>query len=189
MVFIYYSFAMISFHLKILCFNVHQQTDCEREAAVCLMRKYTYAKSVLLLVFIFSRTISILKQTRRPMSMLLSVCQPYLQTKRRVALSRVMQLLSSREMEKVYDENVHITPEMKDLPRTITVNEKELCKYFAPDNHVKVVSGTQECATKVEQHVLIILSDTTKEHIRVFADDVVESSEVTTKLGVELLSE
>lgn len=49
------------------------------------------------------------------------------------------------------------------------MNEKELCKYFEPGNHVKVVSGTQEGATgmvvKVEQHVLIILSDTTKEHV------------------------
>ncbi|OAY23542.1 putative transcription elongation factor SPT5 homolog 1 [Manihot esculenta] len=87
-------------------------------------------------------------------------------------------------VEKVDEENVHIKPEMKDLPRTIAVNEKELCKYFEPGNHVKVVSGTQEGATgmvvKVEQHVVIILSDTTKEHIRVFADDIVESSEVTT---------
>ncbi|KAG6777905.1 hypothetical protein POTOM_017747 [Populus tomentosa] len=87
-------------------------------------------------------------------------------------------------VEKVDEENVHIRPEMKGLPKTLAVNEKELCKYFEPGNHVKVVSGTHEGATgmvvKVEQHVLIILSDTTKEHIRVFADDVVESSEVTT---------
>ncbi|KAA3453756.1 Global transcription factor group A2 isoform 1 [Gossypium australe] len=87
-------------------------------------------------------------------------------------------------VEKVEEENVHIRPEMKGLPKTLAVNEKELCKYFEPGNHVKVVSGTKEGATgmvvKVEQHVLIILSDTTKEHIRVFADDVVESSEVTT---------
>ena len=37
---------------------------------------------------------------------------------------------------------------------------------------MKVVSGTQEGATgmvvKVEQHVLIILSDTTKEHVSGF---------------------
>ncbi|KAK8572245.1 hypothetical protein V6N13_047857 [Hibiscus sabdariffa] len=87
-------------------------------------------------------------------------------------------------VEKVEEENVHIRPEMKGLPKTLAVNEKELCKYFEPGNHVKVVSGTKEGATgmvvKVEQHVLIILSDATKEHIRVFADDVVESSEVTT---------
>ncbi|KAL6311137.1 hypothetical protein AAG906_025686 [Vitis piasezkii] len=90
---------------------------------------------------------------------------------------------------KVEEENVHIRPEMKGLPKTLAVNEKELCKYFEPGNHVKVVSGTQEGATgmvvKVEGHVLIILSDTTKEHL-VFADDVVESSEVTsgvTRIG------
>ncbi|XP_050206589.1 putative transcription elongation factor SPT5 homolog 1 isoform X2 [Mercurialis annua] len=89
-------------------------------------------------------------------------------------------------VEKVDEENVHIRPDMEDLPRIIAVNEKELCKYFAPGNHVKVVSGTQEGASgmviKVEQHVLIILSDTTKEHIRVFANDVVERSEVTTAI-------
>lgn len=93
-------------------------------------------------------------------------------------------------VEKVDEETVHIRPEMKGLPKTLAVNEKELCKYFEPGNHVKVVSGAQEGATgmvvKVEGHVLIILSDTTKEHIRVFADDVVESSEVTsgiTRIG------
>jgi transcription elongation factor SPT5 len=70
------------------------------------------------------------------------------------------------------------------LQDPLAVNERELCKYFEPGNHVKVVSGTHEGATgmvvKVDQHVLIILSDTTKEHVRVFADHVVESSEVTT---------
>ncbi|XP_021805662.1 putative transcription elongation factor SPT5 homolog 1 [Prunus avium] len=93
-------------------------------------------------------------------------------------------------VEKVEEETVHIRPEMKELPKTLAINEKELCKYFEPGNHVKVVSGTQEGSTgmvvKVEQHVLIILSDITKEHIRVFADDVVESSEVTsgiTRIG------
>ncbi|KAK4790588.1 hypothetical protein SAY86_017892 [Trapa natans] len=90
-------------------------------------------------------------------------------------------------VEKVEEENVYIRPELKDLPKTLAVNEKELCKYFEPGNHVKVVSGTQEGATgmvvKVEQHVLIILSDTTKEHIHVFADDVVESSEVTSGIN------
>ncbi|KAL5075599.1 hypothetical protein RYX36_014583 [Vicia faba] len=87
-------------------------------------------------------------------------------------------------VEKVDEDNVHIRPEIKGLPKTLAVNEKELVKYFEPGNHVKVVSGAQEGATgmvvKVEQHVLILISDTTKEHIRVFADDVVESSEVTT---------
>ncbi|KAK1281423.1 hypothetical protein QJS04_geneDACA004957 [Acorus gramineus] len=93
-------------------------------------------------------------------------------------------------VEKVEEENVHINTKIKDLPKTLAVNEKELCKYFKPGDHVKVVSGVQEGATgmvvKVEGHVLIILSDTTKEDIRVFADNVVESSEVTsgiTRIG------
>ncbi|OVA16081.1 Transcription elongation factor Spt5 [Macleaya cordata] len=93
-------------------------------------------------------------------------------------------------VEKVEEDNVHIRPKMKDLPKTLAVNEKELCKYFKPGDHVKVVSGAQEGATgmvvKVEGHVLILVSDTTKEDIRVFADHVVESSEVTsgvTKIG------
>ncbi|KAJ4950709.1 hypothetical protein NE237_027541 [Protea cynaroides] len=98
-------------------------------------------------------------------------------------------------VEKVEEENVHIRPNtkepsMKGLPKTLAVHERELCKYFNAGDHVKVVSGAQEGATgmvvKVEGHVLYIVSDTTKEDIRVFADNVVESSEVTagvTKIG------
>ncbi|XAR49624.1 hypothetical protein NMG60_11032888 [Bertholletia excelsa] len=93
-------------------------------------------------------------------------------------------------VEKVEENNVHIRPNAEGLPKTLAINEKELCKYFEPGNHVKVVSGASEGATgmviKVEGHVVIILSDTTKEHIRVFADNVVESSEVTsgiTRIG------
>ncbi|KNA12168.1 hypothetical protein SOVF_128340 [Spinacia oleracea] len=87
-------------------------------------------------------------------------------------------------VEKVEDGNVHIRPNEKGLPKTLAINEKDLCKFFEPGNHVKVISGSHEGATgmvvKVDFHVLIIISDTTKEDIRVFADHVVESSEVTT---------
>ncbi|KAM7255769.1 hypothetical protein ACFE04_011510 [Oxalis oulophora] len=87
-------------------------------------------------------------------------------------------------VEKVEEDNVHIRPDVKGLPKTLAVNAKDLCKFFKLGDHVKVVSGTQLGATgmvcSVEQHVLIIVSDTTKDNIRVFADDVVESSEVTT---------
>ncbi|KAK6938324.1 KOW protein [Dillenia turbinata] len=93
-------------------------------------------------------------------------------------------------VEKVEEENIYIRPEEKGLPTTLAVNERELVKYFEEGNHVKVVSGAQEGATgmvvKVDGHVLILVSDTTKEDIRVFADNVVKSSEVTagvTKLG------
>ncbi|WVZ73461.1 hypothetical protein U9M48_021764 [Paspalum notatum var. saurae] len=87
-------------------------------------------------------------------------------------------------VEKVEDDTVHIQPKQPRLPRTLAFSEKDLCKYFNPGDHVKIISGVQEGAmgmvVKVEGHVLTILSDTTKEHIRVFADHVVESSEATT---------
>ncbi|CDY61565.1 BnaCnng37990D [Brassica napus] len=93
-------------------------------------------------------------------------------------------------VEKVDEENVLIRSEMKGLHNPLAVNERELCKYFEPGNHVKVVSGTHKEATgmvvKVDQHVLFLLTDTTKQQIRVFADHVVKSAEVTngvTKMG------
>jgi len=49
------------------------------------------------------------------------------------------------------------------------LSENYCCKYFESGNHVKVVSGAEEGATgmvvKVEHHVLILISDTTKEHV------------------------
>ncbi|KAF8411699.1 hypothetical protein HHK36_004257 [Tetracentron sinense] len=91
-------------------------------------------------------------------------------------------------VEKVEEEIVHIMPKMKGLQKTVHVNEKHLCKYFKPGDHVKVMPGALEGVTgmvvKVENHELITVSDTTK--IRVFADIVVESSEVTfgvTRIG------
>ncbi|CAH9064325.1 unnamed protein product [Cuscuta epithymum] len=93
-------------------------------------------------------------------------------------------------VEKVEENTVHIRPNEKNLPKTLAVGDKELCKYFEPGNHVKVVSGASEGATgmvvSVEGHVVNLVSDTTKELIRVFADTVVESSEVTsgaTRIG------
>ncbi|KAK8916043.1 hypothetical protein KSP39_PZI023264 [Platanthera zijinensis] len=93
-------------------------------------------------------------------------------------------------VEKVEEDTVHMKPDMPGLPKTLSLNEKQLCKHFQLGDHVKVFSGVQEGATgmvvKVDAHVLIIASDTTKEDIRVFADNVVKSSEVTsgiTKLG------
>ncbi|KAL8459365.1 hypothetical protein ACS0TY_036742 [Phlomoides rotata] len=87
-------------------------------------------------------------------------------------------------VEKVEEYTVHIKPNERGLPKTLAVGDKELCKYFEPGNHVKVVSGATEGATgmvvSVEGHVVNIVSDTTKELLRVFADNVVESSEVTT---------
>ncbi|KAJ0262063.1 putative transcription elongation factor SPT5 2 [Hirschfeldia incana] len=94
-------------------------------------------------------------------------------------------------VEKVDEENVLIRSDMKGLNNPLAVNERELCKYFEPGNHVKVVSGTHKESTgmvvKVDQHVLFVLTDTTKQHIRVFADHVVKSAEVTN--GVTIMGE
>ncbi|KAJ3695944.1 hypothetical protein LUZ60_001321 [Juncus effusus] len=87
-------------------------------------------------------------------------------------------------VEKVEEDIVHIKPKDETLGKTLAFKEKELCKHFKLGDHVKVVSGKQEGSTgmvvKVDGHVLTILSDVLKKHIDVFADDVVESSEITT---------
>ncbi|KAL5711087.1 hypothetical protein ACHQM5_021579 [Ranunculus cassubicifolius] len=85
-------------------------------------------------------------------------------------------------VEKVEEDVVYIRPKRKDLPRTIPLKEKDLSKYFETGNHVKVVSGVREGVTgmvlKVVGQVVTIISDTTQEHIHVFADHVIESSDV-----------
>ncbi|KAI3880861.1 hypothetical protein MKW92_026820 [Papaver armeniacum] len=97
----------------------------------------------------------------------------------------------SGRVEKVEEANLHIKPNRKDLHTTIVVHEKYVCKYFKVGDHVKVVSGIHEGKTgtviKFRSNVLIIVSDATREDISVFADNVVDSSEVTsgatTKVG------
>ncbi|MCL7030210.1 hypothetical protein MKW94_009696 [Papaver nudicaule] len=86
-------------------------------------------------------------------------------------------------VERVEDYNLHIKPERKDLHATVVVNAKYVCKYFKVGGHVKVVSGVHEGSTgtviKVDSHKLILISDATREDICVFAEHVVDSSEVT----------
>nr|KAJ0217171.1 hypothetical protein LSAT_V11C300154100 [Lactuca sativa] len=93
-------------------------------------------------------------------------------------------------VEKVEEGTVHIKPHATGLPKTLAVSERELCKYFETGNHVKVVSGAQEGVTGMvltaKGHLVNMVSDTTKEVLQVFSDNVVESSEVTsgiTKIG------
>ncbi|RZC43585.1 hypothetical protein C5167_036537 [Papaver somniferum] len=84
-------------------------------------------------------------------------------------------------VEKVEDGNLHIKPNRKDLHTTIVVNENYVSKYFKLGDHVKVVSGAHF------SNVLILVSDATREDISVFADNLVDSSEVapgaTTRIG------
>lgn len=57
------------------------------------------------------------------------------------------------------------------MQNTLAVSEKELCKYFEPGDHVKVVTGATEGATgmvlTVERHLVNIVSDTAKEVVSV----------------------
>ncbi|OMO57156.1 hypothetical protein CCACVL1_25953 [Corchorus capsularis] len=85
-------------------------------------------------------------------------------------------------IEKVEEECACIKPGIRGLPETLSVNVKDISKYFETGDHVKVISGFQEGATgmviKVEGRVLVIVSDASMEEIRVFADSVMKSSEV-----------
>ncbi|XP_070016585.1 putative transcription elongation factor SPT5 homolog 1 [Nicotiana sylvestris] len=89
-------------------------------------------------------------------------------------------------VEKVEEDTVHIRPNQKGLPETLAFSDKEIRKHFEPGNHVKVICGSSEGATgivaSVEGHVVNLVSDTTKEPLSVFADNVVLSSEVTSGL-------
>ncbi|KAI3958855.1 hypothetical protein MKX01_023531 [Papaver californicum] len=86
-------------------------------------------------------------------------------------------------VEKVEDDNLHIKPKRKDLHTTVVVNGTCVCKYFKLGDHVKVTSGAHEGATgtviKVNSNMLIIVSDATRKDISVFADNVMDSSKVT----------
>lgn len=59
------------------------------------------------------------------------------------------------------------------LQDTLPFKDKQLCKFFKTGDHVKVVAGKHEGTTgmvvKVETHILVILSDTTKEDVSVAA--------------------
>ncbi|KAL3641224.1 hypothetical protein CASFOL_016192 [Castilleja foliolosa] len=85
-------------------------------------------------------------------------------------------------VEKVDGDSIDIKTKEEGLPKTLTFKDKELCKYFEPGNHVKVVSGDTEGSSglvvSVEGYVVNIMSVTTRKLHCVFADNVVETSEV-----------
>ncbi|KAJ3704991.1 hypothetical protein LUZ61_008696 [Rhynchospora tenuis] len=90
-------------------------------------------------------------------------------------------------VQKVDGDTVHIRPKIKGLQETLSFKEKDICKFFKPGESIKVVCGVLEGATgtvvKVDGHVLTVLSNTTKEHICVFADHAVQSSDFTIPLS------
>ncbi|RAL37239.1 hypothetical protein DM860_004161 [Cuscuta australis] len=75
------------------------------------------------------------------------------------------------------DHMVHIKPDEKGLPKTLAINDQNICKCFEVGNYVKVVSGAAEGETglvlSIERHIVNIVSDATKDCLRVFAADLV----------------
>eukprot|EP00271_Cylindrocystis_brebissonii_P022165 TRINITY_DN8372_c1_g1_i1.p1 TRINITY_DN8372_c1_g1~~TRINITY_DN8372_c1_g1_i1.p1 ORF type:complete len:907 (-),score=231.98 TRINITY_DN8372_c1_g1_i1:513-3233(-) len=86
-------------------------------------------------------------------------------------------------VEKVDGDEIIIKPRHKDLKEPLPVFEKQLRKFFKTGDHVKVIAGMHDGATglivKVEEQVVVLLTDTSQEHIKVFARDIVSSAEVT----------
>ncbi|VFQ63091.1 unnamed protein product [Cuscuta campestris] len=75
------------------------------------------------------------------------------------------------------DHMVHIKPDEKGLPKTLAISHQNICKCFEVGNYVKVVSGAAEGETglvlAIERHIVNIVSDATKDCLRVFAADLV----------------
>ncbi|KMT19955.1 hypothetical protein BVRB_1g009990 [Beta vulgaris subsp. vulgaris] len=86
-------------------------------------------------------------------------------------------------IEHVEGDIVHIKPNEKIPLKTIAIHKRDLAKYFEPGCHVKVICGVQKGTTgmvvKVDQMKLVILSDASKDHITVFARQVIESRETS----------
>ncbi|KAA8534332.1 hypothetical protein F0562_031841 [Nyssa sinensis] len=81
-------------------------------------------------------------------------------------------------IERLEEDTIHIRPTAIGLKSTVAVYTNAVCKYFEVGKHVKVVcgvtKGTMGMVVKVEGHLVVVLTDITKEHIRVFADYIVE---------------
>ncbi|CAI6009806.1 unnamed protein product [Closterium sp. NIES-65] len=86
-------------------------------------------------------------------------------------------------VEKVDEDEVIIRPHHEELKDLLPVKESQLRKFFQTGDHVKVVAGQNDGVTgmivKVDGHIAIVLSDTSREHVRVFTRDLMSSSEVT----------
>lgn len=85
-------------------------------------------------------------------------------------------------VEKVEEDHIYVKPDVEYHLDSLVMSHKDLCKCFEPGNHVKIIAGAAEGTTgfvaSVEGHLMNIITDTTKELLQVFADNVMEISEV-----------
>uniref|UniRef100_A0A914I9G4 Transcription elongation factor SPT5 n=1 Tax=Globodera rostochiensis TaxID=31243 RepID=A0A914I9G4_GLORO len=95
------------------------------------------------------------------------------------------------KIQSIDGEKVVILPEHEDLTEPLTLNASELRKYFKPGDHVRVIGGRYEGDTglivRVEDNVVIMLSDLTMGEMKILPKDVQLCAEVAT--GVERMGQ
>uniref|UniRef100_A0A183BVB3 Transcription elongation factor SPT5 n=1 Tax=Globodera pallida TaxID=36090 RepID=A0A183BVB3_GLOPA len=95
------------------------------------------------------------------------------------------------KIQSIDGQKVVILPEHEDLIEPLTLNASELRKYFKPGDHVRVIGGRYEGDTglivRVEDNVVIMLSDLTMGEMKILPKDVQLCAEVAT--GVERMGQ
>ncbi|KAI3411952.1 hypothetical protein GPALN_002008 [Globodera pallida] len=95
------------------------------------------------------------------------------------------------KIQSIDGQKVVILPEHEDLTEPLTLNASELRKYFKPGDHVRVIGGRYEGDTglivRVEDNVVIMLSDLTMGEMKILPKDVQLCAEVAT--GVERMGQ
>uniref|UniRef100_A0A915A8U5 Transcription elongation factor SPT5 n=5 Tax=Parascaris univalens TaxID=6257 RepID=A0A915A8U5_PARUN len=94
-------------------------------------------------------------------------------------------------VQSVDGEKVVVLPDHEDLKEALTLNAYELRKFFRAGDHVKVINGRYEGDTglivRVEDNLVILLSDLTMHELKVLPRDVQLCADVTT--GVDSLGQ
>ncbi|VDN00933.1 unnamed protein product [Thelazia callipaeda] len=94
-------------------------------------------------------------------------------------------------IQSVDGEKIVMIPDHEDLKEPLTLNACELKKFFKTGDHVKVINGRYEGDTglivRVEDNLVILLSDLTMHELKVLPRDVQLCADVTT--GVDSLGQ
>nr|CAD2168645.1 unnamed protein product [Meloidogyne enterolobii] len=95
------------------------------------------------------------------------------------------------KIQSIDGDKVVILPEHEDLNEPLTLNAYELKKYFKAGDHVRVIGGRYEGDTglivRVEDKMVILLSDLTMSEMKILPKDVQLCAEIAT--GVERMGQ
>uniref|UniRef100_A0A0N5AR43 Transcription elongation factor SPT5 n=1 Tax=Syphacia muris TaxID=451379 RepID=A0A0N5AR43_9BILA len=95
------------------------------------------------------------------------------------------------KVQSVDGEKVVVIPDHEELKEPLTLNAYELRKFFRPGDHVKVTNGRYEGDTglvvRVEENLVILLSDLTMHELKVLPHDIQLCADKTT--GVHSLGQ